>query len=77
MHTNTNTNSISMSTSIATCAMESAAARDVFNLNVLRRHDASIAAVVDSASFVVLYNYSGEWVSLPPLPPFPPLAGFD
>ncbi|SOV08901.1 related to decapping enzyme [Ustilago sp. UG-2017a] len=37
-------------------------ARSNFNLKVLRRHDPSIVGIVESASFVVLYNYnSGEW----------------
>lgn len=37
-------------------------ARSSFNLKVLRRHDASIVEIVETASFVVLYNYnSGEW----------------
>ena len=37
-------------------------ARTSFNLKVLRRHDASIVEIVETASFVVLYNYNGgEW----------------
>ncbi|SPC65993.1 related to decapping enzyme [Ustilago sp. UG-2017b] len=37
-------------------------ARSNFNLKVLRRHDPSIVGIIESASFVVLYNYnSGEW----------------
>ncbi|SPO23771.1 related to decapping enzyme [Ustilago trichophora] len=37
-------------------------ARTAFNLKVLRRHDPSIVSIVETASFVVLYNYNGgEW----------------
>lgn len=37
-------------------------ARSNFNLKVLRRHDPSIVEIIETASFVVLYNYnSGEW----------------
>lgn len=37
-------------------------ARSSFNLKVLRRHDPSIVEIVETASFVVLYNYNGgEW----------------
>lgn len=37
-------------------------ARASFNLKVLRRHDASIVEIFETASFVVLYNYNGgEW----------------
>lgn len=37
-------------------------ARASFNLKVLRRHDPSIVSIVETASFVVLYNYNGgEW----------------
>ncbi|CDS00461.1 hypothetical protein [Sporisorium scitamineum] len=37
-------------------------ARSSFNLKVLRRHDSSIVEIVETASFVVLYNYNnGEW----------------
>lgn len=37
-------------------------ARTAFNLKVLRRHDPSIVTILETASFVVLYNYNdGEW----------------
>ncbi|KAN0065734.1 hypothetical protein ACQY0O_000864 [Thecaphora frezii] len=37
------------------------AAKTAFNLKVLRRHDPSIVEIIDSASFVVLYNHQAEW----------------
>lgn len=37
-------------------------ARTSLNLKVLRRHDPSIVTILETASFVVLYNYNdGEW----------------
>lgn len=38
-----------------------AEARTAFNLKALRRHDSSIVQIVETASYVVLYNYVGEW----------------
>ncbi|EPQ27474.1 uncharacterized protein PFL1_05012 [Pseudozyma flocculosa PF-1] len=36
-------------------------AKTAFNLKVLRRHDPTIVDIIDSASFVVLYNHQSEW----------------
>ena len=40
-----------------------ASARLAFNMKVLRRHDASIDDILESASFVVLYEHTDDgWV---------------
>jgi hypothetical protein len=34
-----------------------------FNMRVLKRHDAYIEDIIESASYVVLYSHDREWVS--------------